>query len=203
MNQNCNACFSYSATDCESPINFPSGLAPLTNLYLLVVDKFSHQYRDVIVVQNDSSIDIDTTQFPEGLFNAYAGSLEVSLSTDQAGNDLVQFKPNTLNPSKLYDCLLLTISTTAASFNTAVVNGCQPNIQCPAGTTGTHKLILSLETITNPIKFQYLLYGDLTIQGRLINNEDVTLLNGALVLQGNGTFFNSGNLNLINLKTLP
>lgn len=48
-----------------------------------------------------------------------------------------------------------------------------------------------------PVNFQYTVYGNLIIDGTLINNGQVVIINGGLVLQGAGMFINVGTGSLI------
>lgn len=66
-----------------------AGLAFPATYYLNVVDKFGHHYQVQVSTAADGSFTVDTASFPAGLFNEYAGSLELYLSTDADGINLV------------------------------------------------------------------------------------------------------------------
>lgn len=62
------------------------------------------------------------------------------------------------------------------------------------------KYNISSETIIVPQNYQYLIYGDLIIGtgGDFQNYGRTTIMNGSIVLQGDGTYSNAGELNLVN-----
>jgi len=68
------------------------------------------------------------------------------------------------------------------------------------GFSGGKKFIKENDVVTIKNGFQYLVYGDLTLQGGIINNEgDITIINGSFINSG-GTYNTSGGT--INLVTL-
>lgn len=73
--------------------------------------------------------------------------------------------------------------------------------QTPAAFTGTgiKYHIVSSDVITVQDNYQYLVYGDLTIDGILNNYGQVVVLNGAII--ENGTFNNYGTVLLVQLAT--
>jgi hypothetical protein len=56
----------------------------------------------------------------------------------------------------------------------------------------------TVDVLTN---FQYLVYGNLQIDGTLNNAGEVVIINGAMVLGGSGVFNNTGTLTLVDLLT--
>lgn len=56
-------------------------------------------------------------------------------------------------------------------------------------------------TVTVPANYQYLVYGNLTIDGTLINNGHVVIVNGALVVNLGGTFTNNATLEYVTFQT--
>ncbi len=99
---NCDYCFTlekqYSAT-----LNISAGLTPASKPYLWITDKFGNQYSGQVVVAGDGSFNIDTTVFPEGMFNPLAGWFDIFLSSDVDGTSIV---PMTFGGSP-YNCLKL------------------------------------------------------------------------------------------------
>jgi hypothetical protein len=65
------------------------------------------------------------------------------------------------------------------------------------------KYNISNESITVPINYEYLLYGDLIIGtgGSLNNYGKTVIINGNIILQGSGTYSNSGEIDLVTLST--
>jgi len=63
----------------------------------------------------------------------------------------------------------------------------------PLGTMGVMKKIPLALNYTNPVNYQYMIYGQLEVEGMFTNDGEVVLLNGVLFLNG-GTFVNNGEL---------
>lgn len=60
--------------------------------------------------------------------------------------------------------------------------------------------VITGQTITININEQYLIYGDLILNGTIINNGTLTILNGEIILGTNGVFTNNGQLELVDLS---
>ena len=50
-----------------------------------------------------------------------------------------------------------------------------------------------------PANFQYFIYGNLTIEGELINDGQVVIVNGGMLFQGAGSFTNNGSFQMVDL----
>lgn len=111
---NCDECYEVSRSD--SSLNFIYGLTPSTQYYLWVIDKFRNVYKNLFTSGVDGSFDIDLTDYPDGMFNPYAGDFEVFISSDVAGDTVI---PLTVYATP-YNCLILTISS-------ATEISCSPN----------------------------------------------------------------------------
>lgn len=83
-----------------------AGLTPASSPYLWITDKFGNQWSDQVVVAGDGSFTIDTTKYPDGIFNASAGYFDLFLSSDSTGYLIV---PMTFS-SVAYNCLKLSIT---------------------------------------------------------------------------------------------
>lgn len=105
--------------------------------------------------------------------------------------------------------------TTAINFNSPIYNfiGPTPDTYAyfdvsgnlvsganPAPPAGIKKIINIGETVTVLPDYQYLVYGDLTVNGTLDCQGEVTIINGALVLGPFGIFNNTGTLVLAALE---
>ncbi len=68
---------------------------------------------------------------------------------------------------------------------------------------GIKNHLVPTDVINVSLNYQYLVYGDLTVEGIMNNNGEVVIINGALILQGLGEFNNIGLglLKLVNLAT--
>lgn len=87
-----------------------------------------------------------------------------------------------------------------------VYDGTQFQLYVIAGSSassnfGNKKFIEATDDITIQQNYQYLIYGDLTIEGKLTNKGEVTLVNGNIVVQGSGVFDNQGTLTLVTVPT--
>lgn len=103
--ETCDECYSMELTTASS-FNIPAGLTPAATYYLWVRDKFGNLYQDTIVVNGDGSFDIQTGDFPDGLFNIYAGAFTVFLSTDTEGLELVPMNFS----MTMWSCLQFTVT---------------------------------------------------------------------------------------------
>ncbi len=90
----------------NTSINIAAGLTPAANLYLWVTDKFGNQYRIIVTVAGDGSFNISTSLFPAGMFNQFAGSFDLFLTSDINGTTVVDM----IFTSTHYKCLKLKIS---------------------------------------------------------------------------------------------
>ena len=70
--------------------------------------------------------------------------------------------------------------------------------QVGGGGVANKNFIPAGETVTVTVNTQYFIYEDLVIEGVLINNGQVVIMKGAIVLQANGDFQNNGELVLAN-----
>lgn len=66
---------------------------------------------------------------------------------------------------------------------------------------GIKNVIEVTDDITIPVNYQYLVYGDLTINGSLTNNGELVIINGDLIIGPSGTFNNPGELIFEPLET--
>lgn len=68
---------------------------------------------------------------------------------------------------------------------------------------GTKNIIHVGETITVNAEYQYLVYGNLYLNGTLNNAGQVCIINGTLILGGSGVFNNTGSFIVASLKLEP
>ena len=73
----------------EPVIYVVAGLTPATNVYLFVTDKFGNQYTDLVTIQIDGSIPIDTANYPAGMFNPFSSWFDIYVSSDSGGYVIV------------------------------------------------------------------------------------------------------------------
>ena len=100
----CSVCFE-SKIICGETINIAAGLTPAANLFVWVTDKFNNQYRIPVTIHGDGSFDISASLLPDGMFNIFAGSFDIFISSDIDGVVVVPM----VFDSKNYNCLKLKI----------------------------------------------------------------------------------------------
>jgi hypothetical protein len=109
--KNCDECFEVSRTDTD--LTFIYGLTPLTEYYLWVIDSFNSNYKVLFTSGADGSFTIDPLNaiYPAGMFNNYAGELEVFISSDEDGINVIPLMIALIS----YNCVLLTITNCTLS----------------------------------------------------------------------------------------
>lgn len=122
IEKNCDVCYEVARAD--SDLTFIYGLTPSTQYYLWVIDKFNTSYKKLFTSGIDGSFTIDPTDeaYPGGLFNTYAGDLEVFISSDASGDTVIPMVIYATN----YNCVLLTITSTIYSGCDVSTPGCDP-----------------------------------------------------------------------------
>ena len=106
IDNNCDECFELSVAYCpDQLINISAGLTPAASLYLWIRDKFGNLWYDTITVNADGSFDIDTDNFTTGMFTPTFGALDIFLSTDDKGANIVPMTFNLIADN----CLILSV----------------------------------------------------------------------------------------------
>jgi len=106
---NCDSCYEKSIDYCPPSINIQAKLTPGATLYLWIRDKFQHTWGDLITVDLDGSFDINQNNFPKGMFTPSFGSLDIFLTTDDLGQNIV---PLNFGMDE-YNCILLSVNSAA------------------------------------------------------------------------------------------
>lgn len=84
----CDYCFTLEVPY-TTIMNVLAGLTPASTYYLWVTDKFGNQYSDEITINGDGSFDIETSNYPDGMFNPSNGWFDVFISSDADGEVVV------------------------------------------------------------------------------------------------------------------
>lgn len=107
--QNCDACFEYVIPYCPAnPINVPTeNLTNNVTYYLWIRDKFDKIYSDTVLGKSNGTFDINTSNFPTGMFTPNFGDIEMFLSTDNLGKQVVSLILNGNN----YNCIIQGVDT--------------------------------------------------------------------------------------------
>lgn len=102
--QGCSVCYEASFTNAstiDTGISLPAG-----SYYLWIRDQFGNLYNDPITIaSNGNDAIINTANFRGGMFNQYAGAMDLFISTDSGGQDLASF---TISGTS-YNCLIFEI----------------------------------------------------------------------------------------------
>ena len=126
---NCDEC--YEVTRATDDLTFIYGLDATTQYYLWVIDSFNNSYKKLITSGADGSFTIDPTAtvYPTGMFNQYAGALEVFISSDVDGLVVI---PLTIYAT-LYNCVILNLLDSTPCV-TPTAPGCAPAYITDGGT---------------------------------------------------------------------
>lgn len=106
INLDCSACYLYVALPCYTIINVPcTNLVNGVSYYFWIIDKFGNIYWDIVVGKANGSFDINTANFPDGIFYKTGGNMDTFISTDNAGLVIV---PLTIS-AKSYNCVIVDV----------------------------------------------------------------------------------------------
>jgi hypothetical protein len=83
---NCDTCKELTFTDGGAINIAPTGLVAGTEYHLFVIDQFNKSHHALVTINENGSFDIDPNDFPNKLFNAFAGKPEIYLSTTSDGD---------------------------------------------------------------------------------------------------------------------
>src|ERR1035437_4888116 len=84
----CDTCYNYSVSYCPltTNINIPcTNLTHNTQYYFWIRDKFGNIWYDTVLGLSDGSFNINTANFPVGMFVPQFGALDIFLTTDSLG----------------------------------------------------------------------------------------------------------------------
>lgn len=104
--ESCDNCYELNISNNNSTVidtNIP--ISPGT-YYLWMIDSFGNNYQEILTIASQTNIQIDTTQFPPGMFNQYGGFFNFFLTSDSEGNDIVPV----IIDSVSYNCFIVTIT---------------------------------------------------------------------------------------------
>lgn len=76
----CDSCYEMDYIACYSQVSFIAGLTPITEYTIFVRDRHGNFFTQEVVTDADGNFELDTTLFPEGMFNQYSGTYEISAS---------------------------------------------------------------------------------------------------------------------------
>lgn len=84
----CDKCYTYSVSYCPSAlINIPcNNLTYNSSYYFWIRDKFGNVWQDTVLGLIDGSFNVNTANFPIGMFVPNFGALDMFLTTDSLGS---------------------------------------------------------------------------------------------------------------------
>lgn len=80
----CELCYEKVVSGCESTITFNVGLTPSTSYTVFLEDQNSNIYTRTLTTNGSGAFTLTVSDFPDGMFNAYSGSYEISVSTSSS-----------------------------------------------------------------------------------------------------------------------
>jgi hypothetical protein len=105
----CSSCFEVFLKQCPATIEVTAGLTPSTD-YFWVIQRNNRVYQKKVTTDGTGKLVIDTTDLPDGLLNAYAGSFTLQIRDGANYPNVV-----TLNT---YTCILMTFTDTEGDAGT-------------------------------------------------------------------------------------
>lgn len=115
----CSQCLQYSVKYCPpSLINIPTtNLISGNDYYLWIVDKLGNAFVDAITGNADGSFTINKSNFPIGMFNVDFGKMDVFITSDSYGRDIVPVSYGGVN----YNCIMLGVNKPEALADSCLV----------------------------------------------------------------------------------
>lgn len=103
--EGCDVCYPLAVPYCPALITIPAGLKPGNQYYLWISDLFENLYYDLVTVDANGAVTINTANFPKGIFNANQGKLTMFLTEDIQGMIVV---PMTIDKAE-WNCVIITV----------------------------------------------------------------------------------------------
>lgn len=100
----CSRCFEDWLCKClpyDSTITV-NAVIPVGNYTVVITDKFSNKYSAPITVYDQGSFELNVNDFPDGLFNQYAGELKMEIQDTSC-------KPINFKMAQEYDCVNISV----------------------------------------------------------------------------------------------
>lgn len=95
-------CYEDFISDCIDSFTIDAGLTPETEYKVIIENKFGQLYIEMITTDAEGVLIIDLAQYPEGMFNVYAGNFNIRVVLDCDDQPLVF-------DGKEYTCIDLTV----------------------------------------------------------------------------------------------
>lgn len=101
----CDECYSLSLPY-NITLTVGAGLTPASTVNVVLTAMNGNQWESDVVVNGDGSVTIDTTGYPEGMFNQYAGQFDITIYNSTGYyNEVI---PVTID-GKEYSCMKLIV----------------------------------------------------------------------------------------------
>lgn len=102
----CEGCFKIQAQSCTGKLRLVLGLEANLNLVVYIEDKFGKVYKQGITTDAEGSVFIDTTNFPKGFTNPYAGDMKITFKVKEDDCALFEFA-DPCDSEQSYTCLII------------------------------------------------------------------------------------------------
>ena len=143
----CDECYDVVICSCENFCLAPDGGITAGEDYILtLIDKFGDEYTQEITATAYATLCVDVSQFPDGFFNPFAGSWEITLATAlDPGTDI-----QVVYGSISYTCISLRAKTCSSSESVVI-----PSEDCECFTESMlpSKLVVASADFENPTTY--------------------------------------------------
>ncbi len=78
----CDICYELKAVACSEELTIEGSLTAVTVYTVFLQDKFGHFHTQSVTTNGSGAFTLDLTAFDAGMFTAYSGSYELSVSTE-------------------------------------------------------------------------------------------------------------------------
>lgn len=156
----CNSCYEISLPACRDIIAVKLGLAADSQFTWVITDKFGNKYSEEVTTDGSGNFEVDTTELPDELFNAYAGKFILTIIN--SGDQTQAFEINDTE----YSCIAMSfhesdkdeaddpavIPNNADTITTALPEGLFPVYQIEftaAENIGRHQVVTTEGKVAN------------------------------------------------------
>lgn len=100
----CDICYELKAVACGDSLTIDPNLTALTVYTVFLEDKFGHYHTQEVTTTAGGAFTLDLTAFDAGMFTAYSGSYELSVSTETTESTYETLVINSVS----YPCVMVT-----------------------------------------------------------------------------------------------
>ena len=100
---NCSLCYHLKAQSCYGSLHITAGLTHNHSYTVFLEDHHGHFHTQSVTSDNSGNFSLDLTAFPEGMFTAFSGTYELSVSTSAVSST---YETITI-AAATYDCIAI------------------------------------------------------------------------------------------------